>query len=211
MPLFLHFLTVVALSAYSGSLPDEPDSIVAGTPEDGTYIPSAFKVKPSEPRYAALKTNVLPWCATIMNISGEIQLSRQVSLSLPVMWCPWFVNDNRSLRILAFQPEGRWWLSTVGEGHFFGLHASLGWYNLKNGDYRYQDAGHPALGGGVTYGYMLRLGPDWDIEFSIGAGILSLRYDRFHNVVNGMRADTRSTLYWGLDHAGISLAYHFNL
>lgn len=211
MPFFHPLIAVMALSPSYGSLPNEADSVCMENRKDSTYIPAGLRIKPSESRYAAAKTNALLWCGTIMNIAGEIQLSSKMSFSLPVMWCPWFISDSRSLRVLAFQPEGRWWLDAVGNGHFIGVHASVGWYNLKNGNYRYQDAGHPALGGGISYGYVLHLGSDWDIEFSIGAGILSLRYDRFYNIVNGMRADTRKTLYWGLDHAGISVAYHFNL
>lgn len=131
MPFFHPLIAVMALSPSYGSLPNEADSVCMENRKDSTYIPAGLRIKPSESRYAAAKTNALLWCGTIMNIAGEIQLSSKMSFSLPVMWCPWFISDSRSLRVLAFQPEGRWWLDAVGNGHFIGVHASVGWYNLK--------------------------------------------------------------------------------
>lgn len=159
-------------------------------------------------KYFSVGTNALPWAATVMNIAGEVQVSGHISVMVPVWWCPWFISDKHSLRILAFQPEARWWFDTPGSRHFIGPHVSVAWFNVKHNDIRYQDRGRPELGAGLTYGYSLPLGKAWTIEFSIGAGYLSLRYDRFHNVVNGALIDTRQTSYWGIDHAGISVVYH---
>lgn len=161
-------------------------------------------------RMVALKTNIVPWAATIMNIEGEIQIWRNLSVSVPLWYCPWFISERHALRVVAFQPEVRWWLNEPGQGHFGGLHGSFAWYNLRWGNYRYQDHGRPLLGAGITYGYAFTLKEKWGVELSIGAGYLNMRYDRFYNTENGERADTRKTSYFGLDHLSVSLVYHFS-
>ena len=158
-----------------------------------------------------VKTNAIPWAATIMNIEGEASLTDHISVTLPVMWCPWYISKSYAFRLLALQPEGRWWFRTPGKGHFAGVHLSLAWYNIKFGDFRYQDRDRPALGGGITYGYALPLNHSWGIEFSIGAGYISARYDRFYNTFNGSLVDSRQTSYFGIDHAAVSFCYTFNL
>lgn len=184
------------------------------SPDSTRRIPTALTagaVVERPPRLLMLKTNAIPWAATILNIEPEIQVAPNITVALPIWYCPWFIAERRSLRVAAFQPEGRWWLKKAGEGHFGGLHASLAWYNLKWGDYRYQDQGRPLLGAGITYGYAFRFGEKWGVELSIGAGYMNLRYDRFYNTHNGQLADTRRTSYFGLDHLAISLVYNLEL
>lgn len=158
-----------------------------------------------------VKTNAIPWALAVMNIEGEIAISEKFSLSVPVLWSPWSVSSNKGIKLIAVQPEGRWWLSHAGVGHFFGLHFSLASYNIRYGNIRYQDAGRPALGGGITYGYALHLNKSLGLEFSIGGGYITTRYDRFHNCHNGALIDTRVTGYWGIDHASVSLSYTFHI
>lgn len=164
-----------------------------------------------DPIRLSIKTNAIPWAATVMNIAGEVAVADHVSISLPVWWCPWFISKAHALRVLALQPEGRWWFEETGSGHFVGPHFSLAWFNLRHNGIRYQDKGRPLLGAGVTYGYRLKLNRVLDLEFSVGAGFMSIRYDRFYNVTNGVLIDTRQTSYLGIDHAGVSLVYNFNL
>lgn len=166
---------------------------------------------PPTPMQLRLKTNAAPWALTVMNISPELTFNSRFSVAVPVLWCPWFLSEKFAVRTLAFQPEGRFWLKKGYKGHFFGVHASLAWYNVRNGNFRYQDSGRPLLGGGVSYGYSLPFAGSWLAEFSIGGGFADLRYDRFHNSPNGPRIDTRHTSYWGLDHISISIGYSFNL
>lgn len=176
-------------------------------------VPAALLARSSDyrrPRMAVVKTNAVAWGATIMNIEGEIQLSPKITLSLPIWYCPWFFDSHHALRTAAFQPEARWWFANPGEGHFGGIHASLAWYNLKWGDYRYQDQGRPLLGGGITYGYAFRFNQNWGMEISVGVGYLNLRYDRFYNTVNGRLIDVRQTSYFGPDHLSASIVYHIN-
>lgn len=190
-----------------------PLSAKAAPPSPSTIIPDALKASPqhdASPRLMTVKTNLLPWCASIMNIGFEMQLSSHISVSLPIWYCPWFISAKRSLRVAALQPEGRWWFTHPGKGHFGGIHASIAWYNLKWGRYRYQDRCCPLLGAGLTYGYAFRFDRHWGLELSAGIGYAYLRYDRFYNTPNGRLADTRTTSYFGPDHLSVSLLYHIN-
>ena len=157
----------------------------------------------------AVKTNGMLWLTTVMNAECEVFIHPHISTSLSLAWCPWFISQKFALRNLSIMPEARWWLRADAKGHFFGLHLSAAWYNIKFGHYRYQDTNRPLWGGGITYGYYFPLNANWGIELSIGAGYMSMRYDRYHNVDNGAKIDTRQTSWFGIDRAAISISYRF--
>lgn len=84
------------------------------------------------------------------------------------------------------------------------------YYNFAiNGDYRYQDHNRrsPAIGGGVSVGYRLPISRNnrWRMEFSLGAGVYSLHYDKFHNTPrtkDGLLVESVKKTYWGIDPGG---------
>ena len=126
------------------------------------------------------------------------------------MWSSWDISKSHALRIIGTQPEFRYWLTTPGRGHFFGLHAHAARYNLKWNDTRYQDTDRPLLGGGISYGYLLPFNETWGMEFNIGAGYANTRYDLYHNTNNvkdGQLYDTRTLNYWGITRIGLSFIY----
>ena len=161
--------------------------------------------------YFALKTNVAPWAAGIMNVAWEMQIGKRLSIEMPVWWSPYFIGHKYALRTLAVQPELRYWLAYPGHGHFFGLHPGIAWYNLRFKDIRYQDSQRPLFNVGISYGYTLRLNDRLNAEFSLGVGYANTRYDRYYNITNGAKIDTRQTSYWGIDRIELSLVYHFDL
>lgn len=171
---------------------------------------SFVPVRHHEDRFLAVKTNIVPWAAGIINIEGEIQIQKHLSISLPVWWSPYFISEKFAPRVLLVQPELRFWLKSAGRGHFFGVHGGIAWYNLRLNDFRYQDTGTPLWDAGISYGYSLRLSNSLNAEFTIGAGYVNTTYDRYYNIVNGALIDTRQSSYFGVDRIGISLVYHFD-
>ena len=171
------------------------------------------RVVPETPasRYIAVKTNLAAWAGTIVNIAADVQVGRHISVELPVLWCPWYASGEHAVKTFTIQPEGRWWLSHPGEGHFFGVHAHMGWYSVKWKRDRYQDTGRPMLGAGISYGYLLPFNAHWAGEFTLGAGYANTRYDTYYNIDNGARIDTRTKNYWGITRVGISVVYRFYL
>ena len=158
-------------------------------------------------RYSALKTNLAAWATTAVNLAYEVQIGKQLSLDLPVMWSSWDLARTPALRIIIVQPELRYWLARPGEGHFFGLHAHVARYNLKWEDYRYQDTDYPLWGAGLSYGYSLPLNETWGMEFNFGVGYANSRYNTYHNVTDGSLTETRLLHYWGITRLGLSFIY----
>lgn len=163
----------------------------------------------------ALKTNVALLAATVANLGMEIGFCNHFSIDIPFMYSPYTVKSDYMLRVIAVQPEFRYWLKDSMKGHFFGFHGHLGWFNVAtNNDYRYQSAGQnmesPLWGFGLSYGYALPLSNHWGLEFTVGGGYANIHYDRFYNVPNGAKIDSGTKHYWGLTRAGITLSYRFN-
>lgn len=167
--------------------------------------PDAKQVRPA--RYAALKTNLAAWAATTVNLAYEVQVGRRFTLDLPLMWSSWDITAEHALRVIAFQPELRYWFSSAGKGHFIGVHAHAARYNLKWNAARYQDNECPLFGAGVSYGYAFSFGPSWGMELNIGGGYAQTRYRLYSNVPNGAWLDTRALRYWGLTRLGVSFIY----
>ena len=179
----------------------QPEQTVKITPETAS----------SSGRYLAVKTNLAAWAGTIMNLAADVQVSEHFSVELPVLWCPWYVSDKHAVKTFTIQPEARYWLSKPGAGHFFGVHAHVGWYSVKWNRDRYQDTDRPLLGAGISYGYLLPFNEHWAGEFTLGAGYANMKYDTYYNIDNGARIDTRTKNYWGITRMGLSIVYRFNL
>ena len=165
----------------------------------------------SSGRYLGVKTNIAAWAGTIMNIAADVQVGKHVSIELPILWCPWHIGSKHAVKTFAIQPEARYWLLKPGTGHFFGVHAHVGWFNVKWNRDRYQDTDRPLLGAGISYGYLLPFNEHWAGEFTLGAGYANMRYDTYYNIDNGARIDTRTKNYWGITRVGISVVYKFDL
>lgn len=189
----------------------EPISAETAQTVSEPYPVTPANETPSAGRYLGVKTNLAAWAGTIMNVAADVQVGRHWSVELPVLWCPWYVSDKHAIKTFTIQPEGRFWLSKPGAGHFFGVHAHIGWFNVKWNRDRYQDADRPLLGAGISYGYLLPFNEHWAGEFTLGAGYANMRYDTFYNMDNGARIDTRTKNYWGITRVGISVVYRFNL
>ena len=159
--------------------------------------------------YIALKTNIAYDAAALANLAFEMQLSKHISVELPVVCSFWDLNQKHAVRTVALQPEGRWWLKQAGAGHFFGLHANIAWFNVKWDDNRYQTGGQPLLGAGLSYGYLLPISRHWGAEFTVGAGYAHANYNTYYNIDNGAQIDTGSLNYWGITRIGLSLSYRF--
>ncbi|WP_369859208.1 DUF3575 domain-containing protein [Butyricimonas hominis] len=180
-------------------------------PDQPMQTDELVSVSQTSSRYVAVKTNLAAWAGTILNLAADVQVSEHISVELPVLWCPWYVSDKHAVKTFTIQPEGRYWLARPGEGHFFGVHAHIGWFNVKWNRDRYQDTSRPLLGAGISYGYLLPLGEHWAGEFTLGAGYANMKYNTYYNIGNGARIDTRTRNYWGITRVGISVVYRFNL
>ena len=159
----------------------------------------------------AVKANIPAWAAGVMNIALEARVARRWTVELPVTWSPWHIARQHAARVLALQPEARFWRRAPGEGWFAGVHAHAAWFNARWKEDRYQSTGRPLLGAGVSLGYALPLGGRWGAEFSAGAGYASIKYNTYYNIPNGARISTRSRDYWGITRARIAVTWKLKI
>ena len=162
----------------------------------------------------AAKTNLLFDAALVANLGIEISPCTHWSLDIPVWYSPYNITSRRNIRLLAVQPEIRWWPEEALRGHFIGLHTHVAGFNIALDDYaRYQDPNHALWGLGLSYGYALPLGraQRWGLEFPLGAGFAKYRYDAYRNRENGQKFASGSDCYWGITRAGITLSYKWDL
>lgn len=147
---------------------------------------SSFPMNTAENRrrVIAVKTNLLFVAALTANLGFEAELWPHWSIDLPVWYSPYDITSTRKLRLLAVQPEVRWWPGAVMNGHFIGLHTHVAGFNVAiNDKARYQDPNHALWGMGLSYGYAFSWGKDnrWGIEFNIGVGFAEYDYDAYRN------------------------------
>lgn len=164
-------------------------------------------------RFFALKTNLLWDAALCANLGFELELWPRWSLDVPVWYSPYDITRRWRIRLLATQPEVRYWLREAGAGHYFGLHTSVIGFNVSfAGDYRYQDPNHAAFGVGIGYGFAFHLDKArrWSMEAQIGAGYLSYKWIKYHNTGrNGAEVSRGGGTYWGVTRAGLAISYKF--
>ena len=196
----------------------EPSTEIA---PDTTAIVATIVPKIEEwNRKLYLKTNALFWGMGMTNVSAEIDLAKHWSFALPVTYSAWnYFTSTVKFRTLAVQPEFRYWFNENNQKFFIGAHFGYAQYNVAvDGNYRYQDhdGKSPALGGGISVGYRMPISKSdkWHIEFSLGAGVYSLHYDKFYNTPNtkdGLMIESVKKTYWGIDQAAVSFSYSFDL
>lgn len=186
----------------------QPDIVVPTSEIRPLDIPASRKQ-----RFIAVKTNLLGDAALCANLGVEIGLWRHWSLDVPVWYSPYDITNGWRIRLLATQPEVRYWLKDTGEGHYFGVHATVAGFNVSmGGDYRYQDPNHAAFGAGIGYGYAFHLDKSrrWSMEAQIGAGYIGYEYIKYHNTGrNGAEVSRGKGTYWGVTRAGFAVAYKF--
>ena len=197
---------------------EAPQTTIIETPkitEEATPTPL---VEPATERKLHIKSNLLGWSLAIANIAAETDITRHWSFTLPVYYSAWnYFTGSVKFRTLSFQPEVRYWTREDNNGWFTGAHIGVAWYNIATDASRYRrqdkDGRTPAFGGGVNAGCRLPLSRDnrWQAEFTLGAGLYRLAYDKFENRPDGLQADTRRRTYVGIDQAGVSVCYRFDV
>ncbi len=162
-------------------------------------------------RVMAVKVNMIFAASLIANVGFETELWPQWSIDIPIWYSPYnLFCKSRKIRLLATQPEIRWWTKSVMDGHFIGLHTHVAGFNIAlNDKARYQDPNYPLWGFGGSYGYAKSFGKNerWGIEFNLGIGFATYKYDAYRNWQDGPKFDSNSGLYWGITRGGITISY----
>ncbi len=171
----------------------------------------------------AVKTNLFyDIAAYTMNAGIEFGLAPRWTLDVSANYNGWTLSHERKWKHWFIQPEARYWFCDRFAGHFLGIHAHGGKYNiggLKNdvsflgtdfskfSDQRYQGW---FVGAGVAYGYAWILGKHWNLEAELGLGYAYSRFDVYPCAQCGKEiARDKSHHYVGPTKAAINLVYTF--
>ena len=205
----LAYATAPLLEATTESKPLQPAQNCNIQPERQDLTPFSQQL--------LVKTNAIGWALLIGNIAAEVPLNSSLSLNIPFYYsgANLFSNSTK-FRMVGTMPELRYNFGRQ-KAFFIGAHAAIAWYNFAfGGEYRIQDAGgnHPALGGGISLGYRIRLLKKIPLgmEITAGAGVYHLKYDKFFNEPNGaywQKGISKTSLL--PESFAISLFYAFNI
>lgn len=170
----------------------------------------------------AVKSNLLYDATATVNLGIEFPLAAKWTFDLSGNYMGWKITDSSRWKHWMLQPEARYWFCDRFVGHFLGVHAHGGKYNIggiDNGinflgtdfsqlsDYRYQGW---FLGAGIGYGYSWILNKHWNLEAEIGLGYAYTRYDKFPCANCGDKlAEDEPYHYVGPTKAAVSLIYSF--
>lgn len=168
----------------------------------------------------ALKTNLI-WDATLTpNLAFEAGLSKHSTVQLAYGLNPWELGNGKQAKHWQLIPEYRWWPCSKFNGHFVGIHAMGGQFNMAKMDLKLPFTGWPSdlkskryegwnVGGGITYGYQWILGKRWNLEASIGVGYQHIKYKKYPCATCGTMIDEGRRNYFGPTKAVIDIAYIF--
>lgn len=186
--------------------------IMIDLPLPPQYLVQAREPKARANRFYAVKTNLAFLAVMGANIGIEGELWRNWSIDIPVWYSPYDIRrPDRKIRLLATQPELRYWISKAGEGVFVGFHSHLAGFNIAINDRgRYQDPNRALWGFGLGLGYSVNIGKSkrWAVEFNAGAGYADYVYDSYRNWRNGYKYESGiHEHYWGITRVGINIGY----
>lgn len=183
---------------------------------------SMFAAQRTQAQDVGVKTNLAADALLNVNLGAEIGLAPKWTLDLTGEFNGWTLSHERRWKHWLVMPEARYWLCDRFSGHFFGVEAHGGQYNIGGFDGKWNLFGTDArklkntryqgwfVGGGVTYGYAWILGKHWNLEAEIGVGYSYTRYDRFRCAGCGKKIETdKPHHYVGPTKAAINLVYLF--
>ncbi|MDR2042049.1 MAG: DUF3575 domain-containing protein [Tannerella sp.] len=137
---------------------------------------------------------------------------------------------NGKFKHWMLQPELRWWTCEKFNGHFFGTHLHAGSFNVGGLAFlpssigvtyaeptaewrfgtgiRWQRFEGWLAGAGVSYGYHWILSDRFSLEFSLGAGYVYLKYDKYNPCIDCNAVEGSNFMhYFGPTKAGISAIF----
>lgn len=164
----------------------------------------------------ALKTNLLGWATTTLNVGAEAAVGEKSTVQLFGSLNPWQFKNEKRFRFWNIMPEYRHWFCQRFNGHFVGIHATGGEFNAKNIDMPFNLLEETTcnshnegwyIGGGVTYGYQWILSEHWNLEASLGVGYMFTKYKQYGSCEEDVIHHHRN--YVGPTKFALSLMYCF--
>lgn len=166
-----------------------------------------------EAQTLAVKTNIPLWGTATPNLSAELGLTPRWTFELSGAINPFTFNENRKWKHYLLQGEARYWLCERFYGHFFGLHVGGGEFNVArtsvswldfDRNYRYEGWN---VGAGISYGYTWILGKRWNLETTLGIGMIHLDYAKFQCATCGKKLENKTENRFAPTKIAVNLIY----
>ena len=184
-----------------------------------------------------IKSNLLYDATSTINLGVEFALADKWTMDISGNFNPWAFPQqqvNSSGKIVEqhdaiikhwmLQPEARYWLCEKFNGHFVGANAIGGRFNVGGLSFLPKNWGTNGVqmkrfngwiaGTGVSYGYHWILSNRVSFEFSLGAGYMYLKYDKYNNYASAKPTERDEFKYkmhyFGLTKAGVSVVFMIN-
>lgn len=168
----------------------------------------------------AVKTNLLYDATLTPNIGAEVGLGKRSTAQLFYGLNPWKFSEGKSIRHWQLMGEYRYWLCSKFNGHFFGVHAMGGQFNMEKVNARLYTINWPKdlkdnryegwnAGLGITYGYQWILSRHWNLEGSVGVGYDYIKYKKYPCEECGTVIERDHKNYFGPTKLALSLMYVF--
>lgn len=169
----------------------------------------------------AVKSNLFYDAFANINLGVEVGLAPKWTLDISGDYNAWNMSHDRRWKHWIVQPELRYWFCDRFAGHFVGVHAFGGQYNVGNlknsikflgndvskwSDHRYEGW---IVGGGIAYGYSWILSKHWSFEAELGFGVGYTPFDEYECDECGRRSGDGNYLYVGPTKAACNIVYVF--
>lgn len=146
----------------------------------------------------AIKTNMLYDAALMPSLEVEYKFNDKWSVGLEANIAWWlYEKRNRRYQIMTFTPEVRYHFKSnkPWHGHYLGLFAGGGKYDLENGRKGYMGEGGYL---GISYNYMWNISNTFSLELGLGVGGMFTRYKKYVPI-EGMSVyqETKNMWYGG--------------
>ncbi len=176
----------------------------------------------SSAQKVAIKTNALYWAAATPNLGVEFAISPKSTISTTANYNPWTFGDNAKVQHWFVRPEYRYWISGKYSHLFFSAHLIGGGFefggfegpfSIKRFANQYYKGSF--FGAGLGMGYSFYISPRFNIETSVGAGLLRFEYrskkatDSYSQDAQRPHHYTRRILPFPTE-VSISFVYFFN-
>ena len=182
-------------------------------------------VAPKKDSYFSLRTNRLYDAFLILAIGAEWRANNDIGVKLDVGFSHWGAETGKVQKIRFLNPEVRWYLS-ADKKFYVGIGGSYGEYNTygyllgsfysetvaQDGYIRNTGYQGSLWNVGVTAGYQLKLIKCLSLDFNLGLGCTSFKYDSF-NMIERVRIYNKkdqTKKFWGPTQAGVSLVWAIN-
>ena len=219
------FLLVLAVALFSAGISfaqvSPPESVLEVTLQEETEQSVALK----KDDYFSLRANRLYDAFLLLTLGVEWRVNNNIGIKLDGGFSHLGGETGKVQKIQFLNPEARWYFD-ADKKFYVGVSSNYAKYNTYGyllGSFYPQTVGYNGYMGetgyqgslwsvGATAGYQLKLLKSLLVDFNIGLGCTSLKYDSF-NMIDRVRIynkKNQSRTFWGPTQAGVSLVWAIN-